>query len=736
MSCEKAGSKVFLGMLAVAVMVLGQFSASGQFGQSTVCDNLSPEKLAKIQVRSISSPPTPPPGFARPLAPKIVAKSLTSNMLAVPTSTWTYGCTATSAGMIFAYYDRNGYPNMYTGPANGGLCPMTDVGQGMDTPISGACSIIATQNGFDGRTTAGHADDYWVDYDVAGPDPWVGVRPEHVWGGCTADYMGTNQWKWNFDGSSGLDSNTDGATTVYSNYSAFKLYDCIPPASCGTPQTEACHGMRLFAESRGYSVLTNYTQEIDEEYSGGFTFANYMAEIDAGYPVMLQLDGHTMVGVGYDTSGSTVYVNDTWDNVVHTMTWGGSYSGMVQQGVTIIHLAPATPGSVHVTLAPAAAVTAGAKWQLDGGAWQNSGATMTAVSGGIHTVSFNDVAGWNTPASSSVGVGGGLTAEVTGTYFQLCDGVDACDRAWTSSGHTTWSVQGAVTHDGTDAAQSGAITDNEFSSLSTEVTGPANVSFWWKVDSEQDYDYLTFYVDGVENESISGAVDWAQKTCALAAGTHTLTWTYAKDSGVSDGADAGWVDQFQIVDTTPPTGTISINSNQSVTNNRAVTLSLTWSDGTGSGVARMRFSDDGAHWTAWEALKATRAYTLPAGEGYHTVRVQYRDVAGNNSATFSDFIRLDTVPPSGTIIINGGALSTVTPSVTLGLTWTDGSGSGVARMRFSDDGAHWTAWEPPTAARAYTLPGPNGYHTVRAQYRDAGGNVSAACNDYIKLQAP
>jgi hypothetical protein len=57
-------------------------------------------------------------------------------------------------------------------------------------------------------------------------------------------------------------------------------------------------------------------------------------------------------------------------------------------------------------------------------------------------------------------------------------------------------------------------------------------------------------------------------------------------------------------------------------------------------------------------------------------------------------------------------------------------------MRFSDDGAHWTAWEPTAATRAYTLPLPNGYHTVRVQYRDAAGNVSAASNDYIKLAMP
>ena len=52
------------------------------------------------------------------------------------------------------------------------------------------------------------------------------------------------------------------------------------------------------------------------------------------------------------------------------------------------------------------------------------------------------------------------------------------------------------------------------------------------------------------------------------------------------------------VDTTPPTGTIIINSNRSATNTPNVTLALTWSDGAGSGVSRMRFSNDGATWSA------------------------------------------------------------------------------------------------------------------------------------------
>jgi len=200
-------------------------------------------------------------------------------------------------------------------------------------------------------------------------------------------------------------------------------------------------------------------------------------------------------------------------------------------------------------------------------------------------------------------------------------------------------------------------------------------------------------------------------------------------------ADVTKVDYVHVDSSIPPTGTILINANRSATNSTAVSLGLTWAAGSGGKVVRMRFSDDGAHWTAWESLAATRAYTLPGGDGHKTVRVQYLDLANIRSAVFSDYILLDTTPPTGSIVINGGALTASDPLVALSLAWSD-TGSSVARMRFSDDGAHWSAWMVPENPHAYTLPPPNGYHTVRVQYRDGAGNYSGVYNDYIKLLVP
>jgi hypothetical protein len=65
-----------------------------------------------------------------------------------------------------------------------------------------------------------------------------------------------------------------------------------------------------------------------------------VAEIDSGNPVMILVEGHAMVGIGYNTDGQIVYLHDTWDCYDHTMTWGGTYADMAHYAVAVVHLAP------------------------------------------------------------------------------------------------------------------------------------------------------------------------------------------------------------------------------------------------------------------------------------------------------------------------------------------------------------------------------------------------------------
>ena len=84
--------------------------------------------------------------------------------------------------------------------------------------------------------------------------------------------------------------------------------------------------MKLFFESRGYGVSSNYSQYImgHNGNTQGFTFEDYKQEIDAGRPVMIQVSGHSMLGYGYNDSETLVYLRDTWDYGSHSMTWGGA----------------------------------------------------------------------------------------------------------------------------------------------------------------------------------------------------------------------------------------------------------------------------------------------------------------------------------------------------------------------------------------------------------------------------
>jgi len=106
-----------------------------------------------------------------------------------------------------------------------------------------------------------------------------------------------------------------------------------------------------------------------------------------------------------------------------------------------------------------------------------------------------------------------------------------------------WRGQILTSEDGDDAAQAGNARDLEESILSVALDGPGAFSFSYRVDSELDYDLLTFTLDGTEQFSLSGQVPWTRITLQIPAGNHTLQWLYQKDSSASDGADTAWLDR-------------------------------------------------------------------------------------------------------------------------------------------------------------------------------------------------
>jgi hypothetical protein len=135
------------------------------------------------------------------------------------------------------------------------------------------------------------------------------------------------------------------------------------------------------------------------------------------------------------------------------------------------------------------------------------------------------------------------------TSAGICEAVDNCDVAWNTGGNADWFEQTDSYYYGGDAAQSGAITDSQLSYVQTTVTGPGTVKFYWRVSSEEGWDYLNFYVDNmlVPVYEISGEVGWEQKTYSIGAGSHSIKWEYEKDVVVSEGSDCGWLDKVEFI---------------------------------------------------------------------------------------------------------------------------------------------------------------------------------------------
>ncbi len=128
---------------------------------------------------------------------------------------------------------------------------------------------------------------------------------------------------------------------------------------------------------------------------------------------------------------------------------------------------------------------------------------------------------------------------------------------WQFSGNADWYIT-SDSYQGSFATRSGNIDNNNFSELSLqlEVIAEGEISFWKKISSEADYDFLKFYIDDILQEQWSGEIDWSESVYPVSSGIHTFSWKYQKDTYVSNGEDCAWLDQI----TFPPiSGDVSSN---------------------------------------------------------------------------------------------------------------------------------------------------------------------------------
>lgn len=201
----------------------------------------------------------------------------------------------------------------------------------------------------------------------------------------------------------------------------------------------------------------------------------------------------------------------------------------------------------------------------------------------------------------------------------------------------------------------------------------------------------------------------------------------------------------------PQVVSVAINGGDMKTQNPQVTVSVTavdpavsnWTSDPSddaSGIVGIRFSNDGQIWSSWAAFPATGPsapgqqvsdvfnWTLSAGSGGKTVYVEVEDQAGNVSSPAVATIELvESQPPSAQLVLNGGNRVTTSTQVQAMVPVTGGSGDpSTWKMRFSDGGASWGAWQAYSGIATVSLSPTAGTHVVYVNVKDQSGLVAQA----------
>ena len=120
---------------------------------------------------------------------------------------------------------------------------------------------------------------------------------------------------------------------------------------------------------------------------------------------------------------------------------------------------------------------------------------------------------------------------------------------WTNDPIHPWTIESAGAYHGNYCAMSDTtIIDRESSGLILTYTSTEDgtFSFYSKVSSEANCDFLVFYIDGIEKGRWAGIRSWGINTYNVSAGHHMYTWSYTKDFSVSNGDDCAWIDYITL----------------------------------------------------------------------------------------------------------------------------------------------------------------------------------------------
>ncbi len=405
-------------------------------------------------------------------------------------------------------------------------------------------------------------------------------------------------------------------------------------------------------------------------------------------------------------------------------------------------------GPLTVTISPAAAVNAGAQWNVDGGAWRNSGDTVS-LAFGSHTVNFNTVTGWNSPASQTVNIVNGQATSASGVYAQQAGSLTVTiTPAGAVSAGATWNVNGGTSNNASGATVSGlsvgshTVSFNAVTGWTTPGNLPVTIANGQTATASGVYveqtgslkvtiepaaavsDGATWNVDGGASNKSGATVS------GLGVGSHTVNFngiagwnvpgTGSLTVSISYGKTTSASGTYVL---SPPTiASFSIdNGAQSSTPTRTVTLNNTV---TGSPADYMASESATFAGAAWKPYSPVPSFTLSAANGPKTVYLKVKN-AGGVSASANASIILAQLPVVTSFKIDAGAATSTNPTVTLNIKATE---SPTNYMASEDPGFSGASWLPYSTAPKFILTNGAGTNTVYFQVENVYGpsNVASA----------
>jgi hypothetical protein len=184
-----------------------------------------------------------------------------------------------------------------------------------------------------------------------------------------------------------------------------------------------------FLSLPGWITPSNQTVTVANNQTTNLT-ATYFAS--GALQVSLQPAGAVSAGAQWQLDGGSWYASGVLvTNLAaqsHTLAFSnlsgwisptnGTVTVIADQTNLVTALYVEIAGNLQVDLIPDGAVSDGAQWQLDGGAGEPSGFTLTNVAIGSHTVSFSSLADWVSPTNQVVTIQSNVTSRVMGAYLQ------------------------------------------------------------------------------------------------------------------------------------------------------------------------------------------------------------------------------------------------------------------------------------------------------------------------------